>query len=93
MYFYTGTGVVPVVEEMQENWSTNRRFSEEWYICQRCGVGYPRHRVKMQNGLVVCDGASTMQCADKPGHAAAFMNQDTGYERTPEELPHEEIEL
>jgi|SRR5262245_2616218 len=93
-YYYEGAGVQPSPTPTQEeNWATNRRYSVEWYICQRCGIGYPRFRVKQQNGLIVCDGVGTKQCADKPGHAAYFAEQDVGYERRPEELPSEEVEL
>lgn len=49
---------------------TNRRFSEEWYTCDRCGLDYPRSKVSVQNGLVLCYGPSTVGCQDEPGFEA-----------------------
>jgi|RhiMethySRZTD1v2_1073278.scaffolds.fasta_scaffold108753_4 hypothetical protein len=52
---------------MLDTRQTNRVFGEEWYTCGRCGMDYPRGKVIVQNGLVVCRGPETMGCVDEPG--------------------------
>lgn len=52
---------------MLDTRQTNRKFGEEWYTCGRCGLDYPRSKVLVQNGLIVCSGAETAGCMDEPG--------------------------
>lgn len=39
----------------------------EWYTCGRCGFNYPRAKLHVQNGLIVCQGEGTANCSDSPG--------------------------
>jgi hypothetical protein len=66
---------------------TNRRFGEEWYICQRCGFPYPRHKVIVQNGLVVCRGDGTVGCIDEPGAQPARARLTLPLEQPLDPLP------
>lgn len=78
-------------DDAQETVEVNRRFSgrhgTEWYTCQRCGQTYPRIKVVVQNGLVVCYGANTLGCYDKPGAGASRIYHPGGYEEPPAPLP------
>jgi hypothetical protein len=49
---------------------TNNQHHEEWYNCQRCDVPYPRSKVVVQKGLIVCHGINTNNCWDEPGRDA-----------------------
>jgi hypothetical protein len=66
---------------MIEGRQTNRKKSEEWYECARCGVSYNRSKMVVQNGLVLCQGPGTFKCVDQPGRNAFYKNP------LPKELP------
>ncbi len=59
---------------MIEARQTNRMKKEEWYECSRCGFNYPRSKVIVQNGLVLCQGDGTAKCRDVPGRDAFYKN-------------------
>ena len=65
---------------------TNRRQHTEWYTCGRCDLGYPRNKVIVQNGLIVCYGPNTHNCMDQPGRNA-FMKYPLPQERPLDPLP------
>ena len=66
---------------------TNHRAFEEWYECAQCGFNYPRHKVSVQNGAILCFGPNTTDCQDLPGHGAALRQMDIPREKAPEPLP------
>jgi hypothetical protein len=78
---------------MLDNRQTNNRHGTEWYECDRCGFQYPRAAMLNQNGLNVCRGDNTCNCADKPGAAAFARDITVPYEERPEPLPFEDIDL
>jgi hypothetical protein len=71
---------------------TNRRKSEEWYECARCGIPYNRSKVHVQNGIVLCRGEGTAKCQDVPGRTA-FFREPLPKEQPIPSLPEEEIIL
>jgi hypothetical protein len=78
---------------MLDNRQTNNRQGSEWYECGRCGFQYPRARVLVQNGLVVCQGDNTNNCVDAPGAAAYFKQLNVPYEERPAPLPYLDEDL
>lgn len=65
---------------------TNRMKEEEWYECARCGFNYPRSKVIVQRGLVLCQGSGTVKCVDQPGRDA-YRKYPTPQEQPIRELP------
>ena len=66
---------------------TNHRAHSEWYDCARCGFQYPREKVSVQNGSILCYGPNTTNWQDLPGHGAAMRAIDVPREKNPEPLP------
>ena len=71
---------------MIEARQTNRMKKEEWYECGRCGINYPRSKVIVQNGLIVCQGDGTAKCRDLPGRQA-FLKYPLPQEKPVPALP------
>lgn len=44
-----------------------RRFETAWHECDRCGFQFPLTFFRRQNGILVCSGKFTNNCADNPG--------------------------
>lgn len=63
------------------------RTENEWYTCDRCGFQYPRPKIIVQNGLILCQGTDTTGCVDLPGHAAALAQMTLPRERPILPLP------
>lgn len=70
---------------------TNRRKALEWYTCTRCDVDYPRSKVVVHNGAIVCFGEGTHKCKDQPGRSA-FYKEPLPHEKPILPLP-EEVEI
>lgn len=43
-------------------------FHRAWHDCERCGFSFPLSKLIRQNGMLVCRGAGTTNCADEQGH-------------------------
>lgn len=72
---------------------TGHRVGSEWYECSRCGFNYPRSRVAVQNGLILCKGTHTTNCWDLPGHSSHMNKLDLPREQPTEPLPSTTEEL
>jgi len=78
---------------MLDNRMTNNRQHSEWYLCDVCGFQYPRVKVLVQNGRVVCQGDNTNNCRDKAGAAFYYRQLNVPYEERPATLPNEDEDL
>jgi hypothetical protein len=72
---------------MIESRQTNRMQKSEWYTCSVCGIDYPRAKVIVHNGKVVCQGDGTAKCKDQPGRDA-FYKGPLPTEKPIPPLPH-----
>jgi len=68
------------------------RVEQEWYTCGRCDHNFPRDKMVVQNGLYVCKGPGTHNCADVEGHAANVRRLILPLEERPQPLPQDDIE-
>lgn len=78
--FQTAEEIVPTAP--QQTFEVGDRVGSEWYACQRCDRNYPRAKVLVQNGLIVCHGPNTLNCYDERGHDAYMSDL-----RVPREKP------
>lgn len=57
------------------------RYGVRWHLCARCGIEYPLFQVKVQKGMILCDGPGTKQCCDEPGRQHYVKQIEVPYER------------
>jgi hypothetical protein len=52
--------------------SGRRPSGQAWRECARCGFDFPMGLLRRQNGILVCSGPGTSNCADISGYDAEF---------------------